>query len=194
MQLDARDRGAARAPPPAQHAAAAPWSTPRPWQPRLKHCWQRRAAAPLRAPLPAGCNRLPILRCCRPTAQVQPLLDGPVGMALYEYKNGRIGAACVQGGESSRAQPRLWGHPPHPCPPARPPRRAAPDPALHGRSPPARPLLAHLATRHLQDPRARAAWTTPRAATASPRRPRRRLTSHRSTSMTMMRRWAGGHH
>lgn len=29
---------------------------------------------------------------------VQPLLEAPVGMALYEFKNGRLGVAAVQGG------------------------------------------------------------------------------------------------
>lgn len=29
---------------------------------------------------------------------VQELLDGPVGMALYEWQDGKIGNACVQGG------------------------------------------------------------------------------------------------
>ncbi len=31
--------------------------------------------------------------------QVQPLLEQPIGMALYEYNNGKIGPSCVQGGE-----------------------------------------------------------------------------------------------
>jgi hypothetical protein len=30
--------------------------------------------------------------------KVQPLLEGPVGMALYEWKDGKIGATAVQGG------------------------------------------------------------------------------------------------
>ena len=30
--------------------------------------------------------------------KVQPLLDGPIGMALYEMKNGQLGAIGVQGG------------------------------------------------------------------------------------------------
>ena len=30
--------------------------------------------------------------------KVQPLLEGPIGMALYEMKNGKLGQASVQGG------------------------------------------------------------------------------------------------
>ena len=32
--------------------------------------------------------------------QVQDHLEGPVGMALYEWQNGQLGHACVHGGES----------------------------------------------------------------------------------------------
>ena len=31
-------------------------------------------------------------------AQIQPYLEGPVGMALYEWQDGKIGNVCVQGG------------------------------------------------------------------------------------------------
>ncbi len=31
--------------------------------------------------------------------QVQPFLQQPIGMALYEWKDGKIGAVCMQGGE-----------------------------------------------------------------------------------------------
>ena len=30
--------------------------------------------------------------------KVQTLIDGPIGMALYEWKDGRLGPACTQGG------------------------------------------------------------------------------------------------
>ncbi len=31
-------------------------------------------------------------------AQIQEHLEGPIGMALYEWKDGKIGTVCVQGG------------------------------------------------------------------------------------------------
>lgn len=31
--------------------------------------------------------------------QIQQYLEGPIGMALYEWKDGKIGNVCVQGGE-----------------------------------------------------------------------------------------------
>ncbi len=30
--------------------------------------------------------------------QIQEHLEGPIGMALYEWKDGKIGNVCVQGG------------------------------------------------------------------------------------------------
>lgn len=35
--------------------------------------------------------------------QVRPSLDKPLGMALYEWKNGKIGAAAIQGGMAGLA-------------------------------------------------------------------------------------------
>ena len=35
--------------------------------------------------------------------QVQPFLEQPIGMALYEWKDGKIGAVCMQGGEHRAA-------------------------------------------------------------------------------------------
>lgn len=36
---------------------------------------------------------------CRADHQVAPMLEQPVGMALYEYRNGQIGPLSVQLGE-----------------------------------------------------------------------------------------------
>jgi hypothetical protein len=36
--------------------------------------------------------------CC----QVVPLLERPVGMALYEYRNGQLGPPSMQSGEQQR--------------------------------------------------------------------------------------------
>ncbi len=32
--------------------------------------------------------------------QVQQHLEGPIGMALYEWQDGQIGMACVHGGDT----------------------------------------------------------------------------------------------
>jgi hypothetical protein len=37
--------------------------------------------------------------------QVVPLLEKPVGMALYEWQNGQLGPVCLQGGARPRAGP-----------------------------------------------------------------------------------------
>ena len=39
--------------------------------------------------------------------QVQPFLEQPIGMALYEWKDGKIGAVCMQGGEHQAATKHL---------------------------------------------------------------------------------------
>ena len=36
--------------------------------------------------------------------QIQEYLEGPVGLALYEWQDGKIGNCCVQGGKSSASQ------------------------------------------------------------------------------------------
>lgn len=41
--------------------------------------------------------------------QIQEYLEGPVGLALYEWQDGKIGNCCVQGGKSSAF------HSPHTC-------------------------------------------------------------------------------
>ena len=33
------------------------------------------------------------------SSQVQQHLEGPIGMALYEWQDGKIGMACVHGGQ-----------------------------------------------------------------------------------------------
>lgn len=35
---------------------------------------------------------------CHISLQVQQHLEGPIGMALYEWQDGQIGMACVHGG------------------------------------------------------------------------------------------------
>ena len=36
---------------------------------------------------------------CASFLQMQSLLEGPIGMALYEWKDGKIGQQCIQGGK-----------------------------------------------------------------------------------------------
>lgn len=38
------------------------------------------------------------------SVQIQEYLEGPVGLALYEWQDGKIGNCCVQGGKSSAFQ------------------------------------------------------------------------------------------
>jgi hypothetical protein len=43
-------------------------------------------------------------------AQVVPLLERPVGMALYEYRNGQLGPPSMQSGEQQRGKRKTsWG-------------------------------------------------------------------------------------
>ena len=37
--------------------------------------------------------------------QVQQHLEGPIGMALYEWQDGKIGMACVHGGDCHKPLP-----------------------------------------------------------------------------------------
>ena len=95
-------------------------------------------------------------------SQVQQYLEGPVGMALYEWKDGQLGNVCVQGGEPLRCQPAAAG------------RASVPDGAgarlgLPGwlcaqRQTPGVPLP-------VQGPEGRAAWTTPQGPLAAPAAP-----------------------
>ena len=36
--------------------------------------------------------------------QVQQHLEGPIGMALYDWQDGQIGMACVHGGNPATTQ------------------------------------------------------------------------------------------
>ena len=44
---------------------------------------------------------------CTVLFQVLGLLEGPMGMALYEWKDGKIGQQCIQGGTQHDTQPAL---------------------------------------------------------------------------------------
>lgn len=61
-------------------------------QPKLKQQYKQLLSTP-----PTGCTFVP---------QVAPLLEKPVGMALYEYRNGQIGPLSIQSGMQGRSLKR----------------------------------------------------------------------------------------
>ena len=69
-----------------------------------------RALTPCRAPR-RPCRPTRLLRLLRLLEQVQPHLEGPMGMVLYEYTNGKIGPASmeVSGGAAARASAATCG-------------------------------------------------------------------------------------
>ncbi|KAK9864744.1 hypothetical protein WJX84_005662 [Apatococcus fuscideae] len=62
------------------------------WEPNVVHFWERYVG---NAKLGEHSTSSEMKRFME---KVQPYLEQPIGMALYEWKDGKIGAVCIQGG------------------------------------------------------------------------------------------------
>jgi hypothetical protein len=96
--------------PPQRHAWVSCHQAPTPLPPgrRVGPC--SKPAAPTRhaAASPQACAPLAPRRTSHlyrgSSLQVAPLLEKPVGMALYEWQDGQLGPVCLQGGECGARQ------------------------------------------------------------------------------------------